>query len=56
MVNNKTTAVRIIPAKGKTVGDRISSAELLGSAPVMPLRSVPGGVRCRTTYPRLSTV
>ena len=37
MVNNKTTAVRLIPAKGKTVGDRIDFGGLLGSAPVMPL-------------------
>ena len=39
MVNCKTTAVRLIPAKGKTVGDRIDFGGLLGSAPVMPLRS-----------------
>ena len=39
MVNNKTTAVRLIPAKGKTVGDRIDFGGLLGSAPVMPLHS-----------------
>ena len=39
VVNNKTTAVRLIPAKGKTVGDRIDFGGLLGSAPVMPLRS-----------------
>ena len=37
MVNNKTTAVRLIPAKGKTVGDRVNFGGLLGSAPVMPL-------------------
>ena len=37
MVNNKTTAVRLIPAKGKTVGDRIDFGGLLGSAPVMPI-------------------
>ena len=37
MVNNKTTAVRLIPAKGKAVGDRIDFGGLLGSAPVMPL-------------------
>ncbi len=37
MVNNKTTAVRIIPAQGKTVGDRIEMGGLLGSAPVMPI-------------------
>ncbi len=37
MVNNKTTAVRIIPALGKDVGDTIELGGLLGSAPVMPL-------------------
>ncbi|MCF0136882.1 MAG: PFL family protein [Oscillospiraceae bacterium] len=37
MVNNKTTAVRIIPAKGKKVGDTVSFGGLLGAAPVMPL-------------------
>ena len=37
MVNNKTTAVRLIPAKGKDVGDRLDFGGLLGTAPVMPL-------------------
>ena len=37
MVNNKTTAVRLIPAIGKSVGDRVDFGGLLGSAPVMPL-------------------
>ncbi len=37
MVNNKTTAVRIIPAPGKTVGDHVDFGGLLGSAPVMPV-------------------
>ena len=37
MVNSKTTAVRIIPALGKTVGDRVEMGGLLGSAPVMPV-------------------
>ena len=37
MVNNKTTAVRLIPAKGKQVGERIDFGGLLGSAPIMPL-------------------
>ncbi len=36
MVNNKTTAVRIIPAEGKTVGDSVEFGGLLGTAPVMP--------------------
>jgi len=35
MVNSKTTAVRIIPAPGKVVGDRVEMGGLLGSAPVM---------------------
>ena len=35
MVNSKTTAVRIIPAKGKRFGDRVDFGGLLGSAPVM---------------------
>ena len=37
MVNNKTTAVRVIPAKGKDVGDHIDFGGLLGSAPVISL-------------------
>ena len=39
MVNSKTTAVRIIPAPGKVVGDRVEMGGLLGSAPVMPVHS-----------------
>ena len=39
MINTKTTAVRIIPAPGKTVGDRVEMGGLLGSAPVMPVHS-----------------
>ena len=35
MVNSKTTAVRIIPAPGCTVGDTVEFGGLLGSAPVM---------------------
>lgn len=35
VVNNKTTAVRIIPAPGKSVGDLVSFGGLLGTAPVM---------------------
>jgi len=37
MVNSKTTAVRIIPAPDKKVGDRVEMGGLLGSAPVMPV-------------------
>ena len=35
MVNSKTTAVRVIPAIGKQVGDELSFGGLLGSGPVM---------------------
>lgn len=37
MVNNKTTAVRLIPVEGKGVGDVVTFGGLLGSAPVMPV-------------------
>ncbi|MBQ7713654.1 MAG: PFL family protein [Oscillospiraceae bacterium] len=37
MVNNKTTAVRVLPVPGKQVGDSIEMGGLLGSAPVMPV-------------------
>lgn len=37
MVNSKTTAVRVIPATGKKVGEELSFGGLLGSGPVMPL-------------------
>ena len=39
MINTKTTAVRIIPAPNKVVGDRVEMGGLLGSAPVMPVHS-----------------
>jgi uncharacterized protein (UPF0210 family) len=39
MINNKTTAVRIIPVPGKTVGDQVDFGGLLGSAPIMPVRA-----------------
>ena len=35
MINNKTTAVRLIPAPGKKVGDYVEFGGLLGRAPVM---------------------
>ena len=35
MVNQKTTAVRILPAIGKSVGDEVEYGGLLGKAPVM---------------------
>ena len=37
MINNKTTAVRLLPAIGKKEGDTIEMGGLLGSAPVMPV-------------------
>ena len=37
MVNQKTTAVRIIPVAGKEVGDSVEFGGLLGYAPVMPV-------------------
>ena len=37
MVNQKTTAVRIIPAIGKTVGDKVEFGGLFGYAPIMPV-------------------
>ena len=39
MVNNKTTAVRVIPAPGKKVGDVVEFGGLLGSGPVMNVNS-----------------
>ena len=35
MINNKTTAVRVIPAPGKNVGDVVEFGGLLGTGPVM---------------------
>lgn len=37
MVNQKTTAVRLIPVIGKTVGDQVEFGGLLGYAPIMPV-------------------
>ena len=39
MVNGKTTAVRLIPAIGKNVGDELVFGGLLGNAPVMPVNT-----------------
>lgn len=39
MINNKTTAVRIIPAPGKKVGEEVNFGGLLGRAPIMPVHS-----------------
>lgn len=40
MINKKTTAVRVIPAYGKTVGDKVSYGGLLGEAPIMPVNTL----------------
>lgn len=37
MVNQKTTAVRVIPVQGGKVGDMVTFGGLLGEAPVMPV-------------------
>lgn len=39
MMNNKTTAVRLIPVPGKKAGDWVEFGGLLGGAPVMPVNA-----------------
>ena len=39
MINNKTTAVRIIPAPGKGVGGQVNFGGLLGRAPILPVHN-----------------
>ena len=39
MINNKTTAVRVIPVYGKTVGDEVDFGGLFGTAPIMRVNS-----------------
>ena len=39
MINNKTTAVRVIPVPGKGVGDTVEFGGLLGTAPIMEVSS-----------------
>lgn len=39
MINQKTTAVRVIPVVGKEVGETVEFGGLLGYAPVMPVNS-----------------
>ncbi|HEY0544244.1 MAG TPA: PFL family protein [Pyrinomonadaceae bacterium] len=39
VMNNKTTAVRIIPVPGKGVGEMVEYGGLLGSAPIMPVNT-----------------
>jgi len=40
MINSKTTAVRVIPAIGKTVGDELDFGGLLGGGPVMDVNMI----------------
>lgn len=40
MINRKTTAVRLIPAPGKKVGDSVEFGGLLGRAPVMAVSTL----------------
>ncbi len=39
VINKKTTAVRLIPAAGKKVGDYVEYGGLLGRSPVIPVKS-----------------
>ncbi len=39
MVNSKTTAVRLIPAIGKEIGEELDFGGLLGSGPIMPVNT-----------------
>ena len=39
MINNKTTAVRVVPVPGKKVGDMVEFGGLLGYCPIVPVRS-----------------
>ena len=47
VINSKTTAVRLIPAFGKNVGDRVKFGGLLGEAPVMAVNQWAGTVFAR---------
>ena len=40
MINKKTTAVRLIPAAGKRVGDFVDFGGLLGRAPIVPVNTL----------------
>lgn len=39
MINNKTTAVRVIPVPGKNVGDMVEFGGLLGYCPIIPVNT-----------------
>ncbi len=40
VINQKTTAARLIPVPGKTVGDSVSFGGLFGASPILPIRNV----------------
>ena len=46
-MNNKTTAVRIIPVPGREVGEMVEFGGLLGSAPIMPVSAFSSSVFIR---------
>ena len=47
MINNKTTAVRVIPVPGKTVGEVVEFGGLLGYAPIIEVSPYSAaGVHC----------
>jgi len=44
VINNKTTAVRVIPAIGRKAGEMLEFGGLLGSAPIMDVGRTAGHV------------
>ena len=44
MINNKTTACRLIPAVGKEAGETLNFGGLLGYGPIMPVRTTKADV------------
>lgn len=40
VINNKTTAARLIPVPGKEIGDYVSYGGLFGASPILPVRNV----------------
>ncbi|QNQ81959.1 PFL family protein [Lactobacillus sp. PV012] len=44
MINNKTTAVRVIPVPGKKIGDNVEFGGLLGHAPIMAVSNADSSV------------
>ena len=53
VVNDKTTAVRLIPVPGAKAGDRVDFGGLFGSTPVMEVRNAGQRLRpLRRPHPR----